>query len=344
MDVEAPPPPIPASHSSPDLSSFSNNKRAQPHPDSHNGRKLARQLASEGRRSSGFRNDRPDLNPPPHLASGGPMDAQRKSLPVYSFREQLLKTIRSNAVTVVEGETGSGKTTQVPQYVLEDAAERGETGNIIVAQPRRISAMSVAERVAAERGEMIGGTIGYTIRLESKASRNTRMLFCTTGILLKRLEDDKDLENVTHVFVDEVHERSIESDFLLMVLRDCMKRRTAPLKIILMSATLDATLFHTYFDGAPSVKFPGRTYPVTELYLEHAIEATGHTVNNSDDWVRKGNKKSNDSFNPHGAPRPPSPDDEEVRIGKECAECAGMHPSSSNSPLSPPTQPFPLLS
>jgi len=286
-----------------------NNKRQQsPHPDSHNGRKLARQLAAD----SQGRSDRPDLNPPPCLPSGGPMAEQRKSLPVYSFRDQLLTTIRNNAVTVVEGETGSGKTTQVPQYVLEDAAERGETGNIIVAQPRRISAMSVAERVAAERGESIGGTIGYTIRLDSKASRNTRMLFCTTGILLKRLEADKNLENVTHVFVDEVHERSIESDFLLMVLRDCMNRRTTPLKIVLMSATLNATLFHTYFNGAPSVKFPGRTYPVTELYLEHAIEATGHQVNNSDDWVRKGNKKSSDSFNPHGAPRPPSPDDEEL--------------------------------
>ena len=142
MDVEPPAPPIPTSQSSPDLSSSSastNNKRAQPQPDSHNGRKLARQLASDSRWSSGprFRNDRPDLLPPPRLANGGPMDAQRKSLPVYSFRDQLLSTIRGNAVTVVEGETGSGKTTQVPQYVLEDAAERGETGNIIVAQVRR---------------------------------------------------------------------------------------------------------------------------------------------------------------------------------------------------------------
>ena len=294
-------------------SSSATNKRPVLHPDSHNGRKLARQTAARQGWGSRPRSDRPDLNPPPALASGGPMAAQRKSLPVFSFREKLLATIHNNAVTVIEGETGSGKTTQVPQYVLEDAAERGETGNIIVAQPRRISAMSVAERVAAERGEVIGGTIGYTIRLESRASRNTRMLFCTTGILLKRLEDDKDLENVTHVFVDEVHERSIESDFLLMVLRDCMNHRTKPLKIILMSATLDATLFHSYFNGAPSVKFPGRTFPVTELYLEHAIEATGHVVNSSDDWVRKGKKPDNNA-SPHGAPRPTTPDDEELSV------------------------------
>ena len=155
----------------------------------------------------------------------GPLAKQRRSLPVFSFREQLLETIGREQVVVVEGETGSGKTTQVPHFVLEDAAARGKPCNIVVAQPRRISAMSVAERIAAERGEDIGGTVGYKIRLESKAKANTRLLFCTTGILLKRLEEDPDLENVTHVFVDEVHERTIESDFLLMVLRDLLKRR-----------------------------------------------------------------------------------------------------------------------
>ncbi|KAL9178288.1 hypothetical protein ACHAXT_001716 [Thalassiosira profunda] len=210
----------------------------------------------------------------------------------------VLETISSNRATVVEGETGSGKTTQVPQYVLEDAAQRGVPCNIVVAQPRRVSAMSVAERVASERGESIGGTVGYSIRLERKATSNTRLLFCTTGILLKRLEDDSLLTNVTHVFVDEVHERSLEGDFLLMVLRDLIPEREKlakesagripPLKIVLMSATLDASLFHDYFWGAPSVKFPGRTFPVTELYLEDAMEVTGHVVRGNEDWARKG--------------------------------------------------------
>ncbi|GMH71901.1 hypothetical protein TL16_g05777 [Triparma laevis f. inornata] len=268
------------------LSPDFDNDLKRPHPDSHNGRKLAAAKAKLVRSSTRVR-DVPDLSPPPTLVNGGPMREQREGLPVFGFRQKLLDTIRENPVVVVEGETGSGKTTQVPQYVLEDASSRGEAGNIIVAQPRRISAMSVAERVAAERGEPIGGTIGYTIRLESKASRNTRMLFCTTGILLKRLEEDKDLQNVTHVFIDEVHERSIESDFLLMVLKDLLKRR--PLKLILMSATLDASLFHDYFNGAPSVKFPGRTYPVTELYLEHAMEVTQHHVDQRADWARKPN-------------------------------------------------------
>ena len=152
--------------------------------------------------------------------------------------------------------------------------------------------MSVAERVAAERGDKIGSTVGYTIRLESKATPNTRLLFCTTGILLKRLEEDATLQNVTHVFVDEVHERSIESDFLLMVLRDMLPKRPAdaPLKVILMSATLDASLFHDYFWDAPSVKFPGRTFPVTELYLEDALEVTRHIVKGNEDWCSKGKK------------------------------------------------------
>jgi len=164
--------------------------------------------------------------------------------------------------------------------------------------------MSVAERIADERGESIGDTVGYSIRLESKKSSRTRLLFCTTGILLKRLEDDKDLANVTHVFIDEVHERGIETDFLLMVMRDLLTRRSQPLKLILMSATLDASLFHRYFGNAPSVKFPGRTFPVTELYLEHAIEATRHVVYDGADWAKnsRGKKLADKDGDPSDQP------------------------------------------
>jgi HrpA-like RNA helicase len=258
----------------------------------------------QGGKAGRSRNSFPDLVPPPTIKEGngknkdsdpmGLMGEQRRGLPVYDYKDSLLKTIANNRVTVVEGETGSGKTTQVPQFCLEDAAAKGVPCNIIIAQPRRISAMSVAERVAAERGETIGKTVGYTIRLESKATANTRLLFCTTGILLKRLEEDATLQNVTHVFVDEVHERSIESDFLLMVLRDMLPKRppNAPLKVILMSATVDASIFTNYYWGAPSVKFPGRTFPVTELYLEDALEVTGHVVRGNEDWCNKTKKPS----------------------------------------------------
>lgn len=119
---------------------------------------------------------------------------------------------------------GGGKKTslclhQVAQYLLEEAAATGSPVSVICTQPRRISAIGVAERVAAERGEGVGGTVGYSIRGESRAGPGTALLFCTTGVLLRRLEEDPALEGVTHVLVDEVHERSLESDFLLLTLR-----------------------------------------------------------------------------------------------------------------------------
>jgi ATP-dependent RNA helicase DHX57 len=186
------------------------------------------------------------------------------------------------------GETGCGKTTQVPQFLLDEAAASGQRCSIVCTQPRRISAIGVAERVAAERCERIGGVVGFSIRLESATSATTRLLFCTTGILLRRLEDDPQLATVSHVIVDEVHERSMESDFLLMVLRGLLTRRR-DLKLVLMSATINASLFADYFGaGTPTISIPGRTFPVTALYLEDALELTGHRVRPGADWARKG--------------------------------------------------------
>lgn len=147
----------------------------------------------------------------------------------------------------------------------------------VCTQPRRISAIGVAERVAAERVERIGNVVGYQIRLESKMSSSTRLLFCTTGILLRRLESDPDLTDVTHVIVDEVHERSEESDFLLMILRDLVRRKK-DLRILLMSATLNANLFAGYFGSVPVIDIPGRTFPVDQIFLEEIIDMTGYCV------------------------------------------------------------------
>ena len=128
---------------------------------------------------------------------------QRSRLPAYAERKTIIQTVWENDTVVISGETGCGKTTQVPQFILEHCDKNGVACNIICTQPRRISAMSVAERVASERGEKAGKTVGYSIRLESLCSAATRLMFCTTGILLRRLEEDSLLEGVTHVVVDE---------------------------------------------------------------------------------------------------------------------------------------------
>ena len=156
--------------------------------------------------------------------------------------------------------------------------------NIICTQPRRISALSIAERVSAEIGDVNGpgsrqSLVGYQIRLESKVCESTCLTFCTAGVLLRRLEGKGDLNGVTHVFVDEVHERSLESDFLLLLLKKlCLKRKD--LKIILMSATSDAAKFLEYFkDKVPHyMEIPGRTFPVTSFFLEDAIKHCKYVI------------------------------------------------------------------
>ncbi|XP_037496022.1 DExH-box ATP-dependent RNA helicase DExH3, partial [Jatropha curcas] len=219
---------------------------------------------------------------------GQKMAEFRRSLPAYKERDALLKAISENQVVVVSGETGCGKTTQLPQYILESEIEaaRGAACSIICTQPRRISAMSVSERVAAERGEKLGESVGYKVRLEGMKGRDTRLLFCTTGILLRRLLVDGNLSGVTHVIVDEIHERGMNEDFLLIVLRDLLPRRPE-LRLILMSATLNAELFSSYFGGAPTLHIPGFTYPVRAHFLEDILERTGYRLtpyNQIDDY------------------------------------------------------------
>ncbi|KAJ1394208.1 P-loop containing nucleoside triphosphate hydrolase [Sesbania bispinosa] len=204
----------------------------------------------------------------------------RRSLPAFKEKDAFLKIISENQVVVVSGETGCGKTTQLPQYILESEIEaaRGAVCNIICTQPRRISAMSVSERVAAERGENLGESVGYKVRLEGMKGRDTRLLFCTTGVLLRRLLVDRGLKGVTHVIVDEIHERGMNEDFLLIVLKDLLPRRP-DLRLILMSATLNAELFSSYFDGAPTMHIPGFTFPVRAHFLEDILEKTGYRLN-----------------------------------------------------------------
>nr|XP_016437469.1 PREDICTED: DExH-box ATP-dependent RNA helicase DExH5, mitochondrial-like isoform X1 [Nicotiana tabacum] len=200
-------------------------------------------------------------------------------------------------VVIISGETGCGKTTQIPQFILESEIEsaHGAMCSIICTQPRRISAMTVSERIAAERGELLGETVGYKVRLEGVKGRDTHLLFCTTGILLRRLLIDRNLKGITHVIVDEIHERGINEDFLLIVLKDLLPRRPE-LRLILMSATLDAKLFSSYFGGAPLVHIPGFTYPVRTHFLENILEMSGYRLtpdNQIDDYGQERTWKMN---------------------------------------------------
>ncbi|XP_006839440.1 PREDICTED: putative ATP-dependent RNA helicase DHX57 [Chrysochloris asiatica] len=212
---------------------------------------------------------------------------ERQSLPAWEERETILKLLGKHQVLVISGMTGCGKTTQIPQFILDDSLNGSceKVANIICTQPRRISAISVAERVAKERAERVGLTVGYQIRLESVKSSATRLLYCTTGVLLRRLEGDTALQGITHIIVDEVHERTEESDFLLLVLKDILLQRPT-LQVILMSATLNAELFSEYFNFCPVITIPGRTFPVDQFFLEDAIAVTRYVLQDGSPYMR----------------------------------------------------------
>jgi ATP-dependent RNA helicase DHX29 len=179
----------------------------------------------------------------------------------------------------------SGKSTQVPSFILEYVLSKGKPCKIYCTEPRRISAISLARRVSEELGERKNdlGTsrslVGYAIRLESNTTKETRLVYATTGIVMRMLEGSNDLKDITHIVLDEVHERTIDSDFLLIVLKKLMLRRPE-LKVVLMSATVDAERFSKYLDGAPVLNVPGRTFPVQVKYLEDAVELTGYSLDN----------------------------------------------------------------
>jgi HrpA-like RNA helicase len=218
------------------------------------------------------------------------MFATRKKLPAYQKHQEILQLLQKHQVLVISGETGCGKTTQIPQFILDDMVSnnRGAECSIICTQPRRISAIGVAERVAQERCEQLGETVGYQIRLEKCADpKKTRLLFCTTGILLRLMQGDAQLGGVSHILVDEIHERDLNSDFLLIILKQLLPTRP-DLRIVLMSATLNAEMFSKYFYNCPVVHIPGRTFPVREVFLEHVIDLTGYMLKQTSEFAIKG--------------------------------------------------------
>lgn len=188
---------------------------------------------------------------------------QRESLPVYKFRKQLLEAVEQNQLLIVVGDTGSGKTTQLTQYLAE--AGYANDGMIGCTQPRRVAAMSVAKRVSEEVGCELGQEVGYTIRFEDMTSPATRIKYMTDGMLQREILVDPDLKRYTIIMLDEAHERTISTDVLFGLLKKTLKRRP-DLKVIVTSATLDADKFSEYFLRCPIFSIPGRTYPVEIMY------------------------------------------------------------------------------
>ncbi|KAI9057120.1 P-loop containing nucleoside triphosphate hydrolase protein [Trametes sanguinea] len=230
---------------------------------------------------------------------------QRNQLPMAQYKQDLLSLLDMSQILVLSGETGCGKSTQVPAFILEDQLLKGRPCKIYCTEPRRISAISLAQRVSRELGEPAGavGTgnslVGYAIRLESNINRRTRLAYVTNGIALRMLEGGSGqggqgtaFDEITHIIIDEVHERTIESDFLLIVLKSLLAQRP-DLKVVLMSATLDADKISNYFGGCPVLCVPGRTFPVDVRFLEDAIEFTKWRVTDGSPYARRGKDKFN---------------------------------------------------
>eukprot|EP00105_Crassostrea_gigas_P007408 XP_011421637.1 PREDICTED: putative pre-mRNA-splicing factor ATP-dependent RNA helicase PRP1 [Crassostrea gigas] len=206
---------------------------------------------------------------------------KRKMLPVWEYKEKFCEILNNHQILVLVGETGSGKTTQIPQWCLEWVRCRYQKKGVACTQPRRVAAMSVSQRVSEEMDVGLGQEVGYSIRFEDCTSSKTLLKYMTDGMLLREAMSDPLLEAYGVVMLDEAHERTLATDILMGLLKEVAKQR-GDLKIIVMSATLDAGKFQNYFDNAPLMTVPGRTHPVEIFYTPEAerdyLEAAIRTV------------------------------------------------------------------
>ncbi|TFK76614.1 P-loop containing nucleoside triphosphate hydrolase protein [Pluteus cervinus] len=203
------------------------------------------------------------------FAKSRTLKEQREYLPAFACREELMKILRENQVVIVVGETGSGKTTQLAQYLYEDGY--CVHGMIGCTQPRRVAAMSVAKRVSEEMECKLGSTVGYAIRFEDCTSAETRIKYMTDGVLLRESLNEGDLDRYSVIILDEAHERSLSTDVLMGLLRKILTRRR-DLKLIVTSATMNAEKFSSFYGNAPTYTIPGRTFPVEIFHSKSPCE------------------------------------------------------------------------
>lgn len=205
----------------------------------------------------------------------------RKTLPVWEARDDFLDLVKKNQIVILVGETGSGKTTQIPQFLVQGGYTKGNKC-ICVTQPRRVAATSVAKRVSEEMDVQLGQHVGYTIRFEDCSSPKTVLKYMTDGMLLREAMGDPKLKRYSVIVLDEAHERTLSTDVLFGMLKELLKEKRKDLKLIIMSATLDAGKFQDYFESAPVMKIPGRLYPVEIFYTPEPerdyLEAAIRTV------------------------------------------------------------------
>lgn len=212
----------------------------------------------------------------------------RSKLPAWTKQGDILKLIESNQVVLITGETGSGKSTQIVQFVLDHLNQQEKfSAKIMVTQPRRISTLGLADRISSERVDQVGQEIGYIIRGELKVGDSTRITFCTTGVLLRLLQtSSKFLSSMSYIVIDEVHERSVDSDFLLILLKSSLKK-FPNLKVILMSATIDPSIFNKFFNSqVPHLHIEGRTFPIKDYYLDTILDDLDYEMEMNDQLIK----------------------------------------------------------